>query len=113
MASRLETLVSNRAGKKSGKFESLETSSLCQKGARMLETGSSECLDDYREFFANLKTALSVDDHAKSFQLLNHARGIAKELLSRENGAPRTEKMAHVHTRRGDGELAMDTEWAS
>ncbi|XP_024028652.1 DNA mismatch repair protein MSH3 isoform X2 [Morus notabilis] len=83
MASRLEMVVSNRSANKCGKMHLLETSSLCQKDEKMtLEMESSKCLDGYKEFFLILKNALSVDDHAKSLQLLNQARGLANELIS-------------------------------
>lgn len=82
MASRLEMVVSNRSANKCGKMHLLETSS-CQKDGKMtLEMESSKCLDGYKEFFLILKNALSVDDHAKSLQLLNQARGLANELIS-------------------------------
>ena len=84
MAAKLEILVSNRAGKKSEKVQLAETSLIDQKEENMLEMETNERFGPYKEFFSNLEAALSTYDHEKSFQLLNQARDIAKELIGNE-----------------------------
>ncbi|KAK4571663.1 hypothetical protein RGQ29_030181 [Quercus rubra] len=96
MASRLEALESCRTGNR------LENKRLLEKvlidneqksQENMLETpvcfhqggaGDLEDIDNaYKEFFLNLKASISDDDLARSFQFLNHAQSIAKDLISR------------------------------
>ncbi|XP_075647562.1 DNA mismatch repair protein MSH3 [Castanea sativa] len=96
MASRLEALESCRTGSR------LENKRLLEKllidneqksQENMLETpacfhqGGAGDLEDiynaYKEFFLNLKAGISDNDLARSFQFLNHARSIAKDLISR------------------------------
>lgn len=96
MASRLEALLSCRAGNRSKNkwlLEKLLIDNEQKVQENMLETPECFCsggtgdLEDinnaYKEFFLNLKAAISDDDLARSFQFLNHARSIAKELISR------------------------------
>jgi DNA mismatch repair protein MSH3 len=96
MASRLEALLSCRAGNRSKNkwlLEKLLIDNEQKVQENMLETPECLCsggtgdLEDinnaYKEFFLNLKAAISDDDLARSFQFLNHARSIAKELISR------------------------------
>ncbi|GMY07192.1 DNA mismatch repair protein MSH3 isoform X1, partial [Fagus crenata] len=95
MASRLEALLSCRAGNRSKNkwlLEKLLIDNEQKVQENMLETPECFCsggtgdLEDinnaYKEFFLNLKAAISDDDLARSFQFLNHARSIAKELIS-------------------------------
>jgi hypothetical protein len=93
MASRLEALVTCRAGRRSGKKQLLgEMLSDYEQKAKENMLGTPACfrpggtgeLEDiciaYKEFFLNLEAAISDDEG--SFQLLN-ARSIAKELTRR------------------------------
>lgn len=89
MASRLEAVVNSRIQSRSGKSQQLDTLVTHQEhGSKQLmpqphDRSCQEFGRAYKEFFSNLKTALQDDDLAKSFQFLELARSIAKELISR------------------------------
>ncbi|KAM3730106.1 hypothetical protein ACB098_12G062400 [Castanea mollissima] len=96
MASRLEALESCRTGSRLEKkrlLEKLLIDNEQKSQENMLETpasfhqGGAGDLEDvynaYKEFFLNLKAGISDNDLARSFQFLNHARSIAKDLISR------------------------------
>ncbi|XP_034206345.1 DNA mismatch repair protein MSH3 isoform X2 [Prunus dulcis] len=98
MAARLEAVVNSRARNRHGKnwlLKSLVTDQKKEAQDEMLESpeclrvGWSPVLEEtnggaYQKFFINLKAAIiDVDDPVKSCQYLNHARSIARELISR------------------------------
>lgn len=96
MASRLEALESCRTGSRLENkwlLEKLLIDNEQKSQGNMLETpacfhqGGAGGLEDiynaYEEFFLNLKAGISDNDLARSFQFLNHARSIAKDLISR------------------------------
>ncbi|KAL6291484.1 hypothetical protein ACE6H2_008994 [Prunus campanulata] len=97
MAARLEAVVNSRARNRHGKnwlLKSLVTDQKKEAQDEMLESpecfhvGWSPVLEEtnggaYQKFFMNLKAAIiDVDDPVQSFQYLNHARSIARELIS-------------------------------
>ncbi|KEH43722.1 DNA mismatch repair protein MSH3 isoform X3 [Medicago truncatula] len=82
MASKLEALVNSRIHGRSGK-ELLDEPVIHQE-QELHHCPHQEFGRAYKEFYSNLKaTILDDDDHAKSFQLLENARSIAKTLVSR------------------------------
>lgn len=98
MAARLEAVVNSRARNRHGKnwlLKSLVTDQKKEAQDEMLESpeclhvGWSPVLEEtnggaYQKFFMNLKAAIiDVDGPVQSFQYLNHARSIARELISR------------------------------
>ncbi|KAL4357775.1 hypothetical protein AHAS_Ahas09G0220400 [Arachis hypogaea] len=78
MASKLEELVNNRIHSRSVKELLLDAIVIGQEQESHQEFGSA-----YKELYSNLKAAILDDDHAKSFQLLDHSRKIAKKLIGR------------------------------
>lgn len=89
MAARLEVVVSSRMRNRLGKTsdqqgkaqEKIVESPDCFYTGRI---GNFEDLSNaYREFFLNLKDAILDGDPAKSFQFLEDARSMAKELITR------------------------------
>lgn len=96
MAARLEAEVSHRVGNIKGKKQLIEIPSGQEQEAqenmlispdnccaKRLEGPEEELSNAFQEFFLNLKFATLDDNPARSFQLLKHARSIAKELLIR------------------------------
>ncbi|XP_031261305.1 DNA mismatch repair protein MSH3 [Pistacia vera] len=96
MAAKLEAEVSSRVGNIKGKRQLLEIPSGQEQGAqenmlvlpdnccaKRLEGPEEELSSAFQEFFLNLKFATLDDNPTRSFQLLKHARSIAKELLIR------------------------------
>lgn len=82
MASKLEALVNSRIHGRSGK-ELLDEPVIDQE-QELHHCPHQEFGRAYKEFYSNLKaTILDDDDHAKSSQLLENARSIAKTLVSR------------------------------
>ncbi|XP_022736083.1 DNA mismatch repair protein MSH3 isoform X3 [Durio zibethinus] len=94
MATRLEAIEGSRVRKKSEERQCLETATSDQE----LETeenvlnstgsfcserivDSEEFANAFRDLLLNLTSAITNDDLAKSFQLLEEARSIAKELI--------------------------------
>lgn len=82
MASKLESLVNNRLHGRSGKKLLLEAPDIDQE-QEPHDCPSQDFDSAFKEFYSNLKSATLDDDHAKSFQLLENARSIAKTLVSR------------------------------
>lgn len=89
MASKLEALVNSRIHSRSGKVVLLDASVIDQEQephhlmAKPHDILHQEFGSAYKEFYSNLKAAILDDDHAKSFQLLENARSIAKKLIGR------------------------------
>ncbi|PRQ60072.1 putative DNA mismatch repair protein MutS [Rosa chinensis] len=97
MADRLEAVVRSRERNRYGNKRLLKSLTIDQKEEvqeEMLGSPTNVCGrenqvkedkigGEYKEFFLNLKTAISSDDLTKSIQYLNHARSIAQELVSR------------------------------
>lgn len=81
MASKLESLVNSRLHGRSGKLL-LEAPAIDQE-QEPHDCPSQDFDSAFKEFYSNLKSAILDDDHAKSFQLLENARSIAKTLISR------------------------------
>jgi len=86
MASKLEALVNSRIHGRSGKELLLDEPVIYQE-QELHHCPHQEFGRAYKEFYSNLKATISDDDndddHAKSFQLLENARSIAKTLVSR------------------------------
>lgn len=82
MASKLEALVNTRIHGRSGK-ELLLDAPVIDEDQEPHDCPRQEFGRAYKEFYSNLKAAILDDDHAKSFQLLENARSIAKSLISR------------------------------
>ncbi|XP_057427626.1 DNA mismatch repair protein MSH3 isoform X2 [Lotus japonicus] len=89
MAFKLEALVNSRVHSRSRKELLLDAPMIDQEQeSRELMVQPNDCaLQDfgraYKEFSSNLKSAILDDDLAKSFQLLENARSIAKTLIGR------------------------------
>lgn len=89
MASKLEALVNNRIHSRLGKEMLLDAPVIDQEQephqlmAQPHDCQRQEFCRAYKEFYSNLKAAILDDDHAKSFQLLENARSIAKKLIGR------------------------------
>lgn len=97
MADRLEAVVRSRERNRYGNKRLLKSLTIDKKEEvqeEMLGSPTNVCGrenqvkedkigGEYKEFFLNLKTAISSDDLTKSIQYLNHARSIAQELVSR------------------------------
>ncbi|KAI5400496.1 Mismatch repair protein msh3, partial [Lathyrus oleraceus] len=81
MASKLESLVNSRLHGRSG--ELLLEAPVIDQEQEPHDCPSQEFDSAFKEFYSNLKSAILDDDHAKSFQLLENARSIAKTLISR------------------------------
>lgn len=91
MASKLEALVNSRIHSGSGKellLDALVTDQEQEPHQLMSQTHNcsrEEFGSAFKEFYSILKAAtLGDDDHAKSFQLLEHARSIANKLIAGE-----------------------------
>ncbi|GAU15437.1 hypothetical protein TSUD_44740 [Trifolium subterraneum] len=82
MASKLEALVNSRMRGRSEKQLLLDAPVIDQEHEPH-DCPHQEFGRAYKEFYSNLKAAILDDDHAKSFQLLENARSIAKTLVSR------------------------------
>lgn len=97
MADRLEAVVSSRERNSYGNKWLLKYPTTDQKEEvqeKMLGSpdnacaGENQILEDinggaYKEFFLNLKSAISSDALTKNIQYLKHARCIARELVSK------------------------------
>ncbi|XP_054786592.1 DNA mismatch repair protein MSH3 isoform X2 [Prosopis cineraria] len=89
MASRLEEVVNSRIKSRSVKDLLLgtmvidEDQEAQQRMPQPLDRSCQEFISTYKGFFSNLKAAFQEDDLAESFQFLEHARSITKELISR------------------------------
>ncbi|OIW12510.1 hypothetical protein TanjilG_04674 [Lupinus angustifolius] len=91
MASKLEALVNSRIHSRSGRELQLDALTTDQEQephqlmSQRHDCPSQEFDSACKEFYSNLKAATlddDDDDHAKSFQLLEHARSIAKKLIA-------------------------------
>lgn len=77
MAAKLEALVKNRVVNKCGnRLRISETTSIDKE-----EDLEMEMIKGYEKFFSNLNAAISADRNEKSYELLNQARDLAKELI--------------------------------
>ncbi|CAJ1977075.1 unnamed protein product [Sphenostylis stenocarpa] len=85
MASKLEALVNSRIHSRSRKKLLLGTLGIVQEQQQLMAQPHDRPLQEfgiaYKDFYLNLKAAIQDDDCAKSFQLLEHARSIAKKLI--------------------------------
>ncbi|KAK7279964.1 hypothetical protein RJT34_25026 [Clitoria ternatea] len=81
MASKLEALVNSRIHGRSRKELLLDKQE--QLIAQPHDPPRQEFTKAYQDFYLNLKAAVQDDDHAKSTQLLEHARSIVKKLIGR------------------------------
>ncbi|KAJ4843190.1 hypothetical protein Tsubulata_008107, partial [Turnera subulata] len=81
MAARLEAILSNRLGEK----QQLKTLEGDQQSDSSDDFGGIQCPEglskSYRIFFSNLDSAILDSDPMRSFQFLENARSVAKELL--------------------------------
>ncbi|XP_058765907.1 DNA mismatch repair protein MSH3-like isoform X2 [Vicia villosa] len=82
MASELESLVNSRLHGRSGNELLLEAPVIDQE-QEPHDCPRQDFDSAFKEFYSNLKAAILDDDNAKSFQLLESARSIAKTLVSR------------------------------
>ncbi|CAI8604502.1 unnamed protein product [Vicia faba] len=83
MASKLESLVNSRLHGRSGNELLLLEAPVIDQEQEPHDCQSQDFDSAFKEFYSNLKAATLDDDHAKSFQLLENARSIAKTLISR------------------------------
>ncbi|XP_027365936.1 DNA mismatch repair protein MSH3 isoform X4 [Abrus precatorius] len=87
MASKLEALVNSRIHCRLGKELLMDTQVIDQEQEQLMaQPQDCSCQEfgiAYKDFYLNLKAAIQDDNHAKSFQLLEHARSIAKKLIGR------------------------------
>ena len=85
MASRLEADVNSRLNSRSAEELQLDSPVVGQEQEAQLRISQSQDDEDgiaYEEFFLKVKSAVLDDDFAESFQFLEHARSIAKALIS-------------------------------
>nr|KJB52804.1 hypothetical protein B456_008G278000 [Gossypium raimondii] len=96
MATRLETIESSRARKKSGEKQlqetpssdqELETQAIVLKSTASFRGERTEDSEEFvsavRDLLSKLKSATTDDDCAKSLELFKEAQGIANELINR------------------------------
>ncbi|KAK7343678.1 hypothetical protein VNO77_12606 [Canavalia gladiata] len=87
MASKLEALVNSRIHSRPGTELLLNMLVLDQEQVQLMaQPHDCPCQEfgiAYKDFYLNLKAAIQKDDQANSFQLLEHARSIAKKLIGR------------------------------